>query len=107
MLIRPKALVLGGGVAGASAAINLSQRDVDVTLVERDAVLGGERPYRVLQGRRRRVPVLRRVPAGRYDARSRFRREAPYPDPNLRGACTARRRRFLRRNRARQRRGVL
>ncbi|MGI5916778.1 MAG: FAD-dependent oxidoreductase [Anaerolineae bacterium] len=41
MLIRPKALVLGGGVAGASAAINLSQRDVDVTLVERDAVLGG------------------------------------------------------------------
>ncbi|NLV74480.1 MAG: CoB--CoM heterodisulfide reductase iron-sulfur subunit A family protein [Chloroflexi bacterium] len=35
-------LVIGGGIAGVSAALALTERDVPVTLVERDAQLGGQ-----------------------------------------------------------------
>jgi len=38
---RPTALVLGGGIAGIAAAVGLAERGVGVTLVEREAQLGG------------------------------------------------------------------
>jgi heterodisulfide reductase subunit A-like polyferredoxin len=37
-----RALVLGGGVAGMTAALNLADQGYDVTLVERQAELGGQ-----------------------------------------------------------------
>ncbi|WP_375431598.1 FAD-dependent oxidoreductase [uncultured Friedmanniella sp.] len=37
----PSALVLGGGIAGLAAAVALAERGVKVTLVEREAQLGG------------------------------------------------------------------
>jgi heterodisulfide reductase subunit A-like polyferredoxin len=37
-----RALVLGGGVAGMSAALNLADQGFEVTLVEREAQLGGQ-----------------------------------------------------------------
>ncbi len=37
-----RALVLGGGVAGMTAALNLAQQGYDVTLVEREHELGGQ-----------------------------------------------------------------
>jgi isorenieratene synthase len=37
----PTALVLGGGIAGIAAAVGLAERGVRVTLVEREAQLGG------------------------------------------------------------------
>lgn len=39
--VRPSALVIGGGVAGLSAARDVAQRGFKVTLVERKPVLGG------------------------------------------------------------------
>ncbi|NIV40068.1 MAG: FAD-dependent oxidoreductase, partial [Anaerolineae bacterium] len=36
-----RALVIGGGVAGMTAALNLADQDYDVTLVEREQELGG------------------------------------------------------------------
>ena len=38
---RPRVAVVGGGVAGITAALSLSSRNVPVTLIERDARLGG------------------------------------------------------------------
>ena len=38
---RPTALVLGGGIAGIAASVGLAERGVQVTLVEREAQLGG------------------------------------------------------------------
>ena len=38
---RPRAAVVGGGIAGLSAATALAERGVDVTVLERDAHLGG------------------------------------------------------------------
>jgi heterodisulfide reductase subunit A len=38
---RPNVLVVGGGVAGLTAALNLAQRGVGVTLLERASELGG------------------------------------------------------------------
>lgn len=38
---RPTVVVLGGGIAGLSAALNLAQRGVPVTLIERAPELGG------------------------------------------------------------------
>jgi len=38
---QPTALVLGGGIAGIAAAVGLAERGVGVTLVEREAQLGG------------------------------------------------------------------
>ena len=38
---KPTALVLGGGIAGIAAAVGLAERGVRVTLVEREAQLGG------------------------------------------------------------------
>ena len=38
---RPSALVLGGGIAGIAAAAGLAERGVKVTLIEREAQLGG------------------------------------------------------------------
>ncbi len=37
-----RALILGGGVAGMTAALNLAQQGYDVTLVEREQELGGQ-----------------------------------------------------------------
>jgi heterodisulfide reductase subunit A len=37
-----RALVIGGGIAGMTAALELAQRGVSVTLVEREMVLGGQ-----------------------------------------------------------------
>ncbi len=37
----PSALILGGGIAGIAAAVGLAERGVRVTLVEREAQLGG------------------------------------------------------------------
>lgn len=37
----PKGLVIGGGVAGMTAALELAQQGFECTLVEKDAVLGG------------------------------------------------------------------
>ena len=37
----PRALVLGGGIAGIAAAVGLAERGVQVTLIEREAQLGG------------------------------------------------------------------
>ena len=37
----PGVVVVGGGVAGIAAALNLSQRGVSVSLVERQPTLGG------------------------------------------------------------------
>ena len=39
--VRPSALVVGGGMAGMSAALNLAQQGFPVDLVEREARLGG------------------------------------------------------------------
>jgi heterodisulfide reductase subunit A len=39
---RPNIVVVGGGVAGVSAALNMAERGSNVTLVERDRVLGGQ-----------------------------------------------------------------
>jgi heterodisulfide reductase subunit A len=41
MGVTKSALVIGGGVAGMTAAIDLAQQDFPVTLVEKDPVLGG------------------------------------------------------------------
>jgi carotenoid phi-ring synthase / carotenoid chi-ring synthase len=38
---QPSAVVIGGGIAGLAAAVGLSERGVRVTLVEREAQLGG------------------------------------------------------------------
>ena len=38
---KPSTLVLGGGIAGLAAAVGLAERGVKVTLVEREAQLGG------------------------------------------------------------------
>ncbi|HCG30224.1 MAG TPA: protoporphyrinogen oxidase, partial [Chloroflexi bacterium] len=38
---RPRAAVIGGGVAGLSAALALRDRGVEVVLIERDSRLGG------------------------------------------------------------------
>lgn len=40
--IAPRALVIGGGIAGLTAALSLSGRGIPVTLVERKSTLGGE-----------------------------------------------------------------
>ncbi|MGB8648236.1 MAG: FAD-dependent oxidoreductase [Anaerolineae bacterium] len=40
--IAPRALVIGGGIAGMTAALALADRGVPVTLVERQAKLGGQ-----------------------------------------------------------------
>jgi len=40
-LVDPAALVIGGGVAGLNAALSLAQQGYPVTLVEREAALGG------------------------------------------------------------------
>lgn len=40
--VTPRALVVGGGIAGLTAGLALAERDVDVTLVEREPVLGGQ-----------------------------------------------------------------
>ena len=37
----PRVIVVGGGIAGLTAALNISQRGAHVSLVEREAVLGG------------------------------------------------------------------
>jgi len=37
----PSVIVVGGGIAGLTAALNLAERGAHVTLVERDSVLGG------------------------------------------------------------------
>jgi len=37
----PRVIVVGGGIAGLAAALNISQRGAHVSLVEREAVLGG------------------------------------------------------------------
>jgi phytoene desaturase len=42
MGVRRKALVLGGGFAGLSAAIHLALKDIDVTLLEQQPTLGGK-----------------------------------------------------------------
>jgi heterodisulfide reductase subunit A len=39
--VEHRALVIGGGISGMSAAVSLAQRGVDVILVERSAILGG------------------------------------------------------------------
>ncbi len=39
--IAPRALVIGGGIAGMTAALGLSDAGIPVTLVERDSELGG------------------------------------------------------------------
>ena len=39
--ITPKALVIGGGVAGMSAALNFAQQGFETCLVEKEGVLGG------------------------------------------------------------------
>jgi heterodisulfide reductase subunit A len=39
--VTPKALVVGGGVAGTNAALDIAEAGYDVFLVEKDAVLGG------------------------------------------------------------------
>ncbi|NKY96941.1 FAD-dependent oxidoreductase [Nocardiopsis alborubida] len=38
---RPRAVVVGGGIAGLAAACALAERDVDVTVLEREPSLGG------------------------------------------------------------------
>ena len=40
--IEPRALVIGGGIAGMTAALTLAERGISVTLVERDSSLGGQ-----------------------------------------------------------------
>jgi len=41
LAVQPAAAVLGGGIAGMTAALSLARRGFAVTLVEREAVLGG------------------------------------------------------------------
>ncbi len=38
---RPRAAVIGGGIAGIAASLNLAQRGIGVILIEREAQLGG------------------------------------------------------------------
>lgn len=49
---RPRALVLGGGVAGLTAALHLARMGVEVDLVEKEAQLGGlaRRLHRTIEG---------------------------------------------------------
>ncbi len=39
--VNPKALVIGGGVAGMNAALNLGKQDFETVLIEKEPVLGG------------------------------------------------------------------
>ena len=41
MTDRSTAVIVGGGVAGLSAALNLAERGIDITLIEREPELGG------------------------------------------------------------------
>jgi len=43
--VNQKALVIGGGVAGLNAALNLGKQDFEVVLIEKDAQLGGFARY--------------------------------------------------------------
>jgi len=57
--MRHDALVIGGGIAGMTAALNLAEQGFPVTLVEREAVLGG----------RLRMPLLLPDGSSARDAR--------------------------------------
>jgi heterodisulfide reductase subunit A2 len=50
--VEPKALVIGGGVAGLNAALNLAQQGFEVYLLEKDKNLGGwaRRLHRTIEG---------------------------------------------------------
>ena len=42
--VTPSALVVGGGLAGMTAALAIAEQGFEVTLVEREKELGGQRP---------------------------------------------------------------
>ena len=48
--IAPRALVIGGGIAGMTAALKLGERGISVVLVERDSTLGGQLRVASLDG---------------------------------------------------------
>jgi isorenieratene synthase len=107
-LVKPgvRAVVIGGGIAGVTAALLLAERGLAVTLVERDAQLGGRLaawPHTLPDGSRQMVEhgfhgffrqyynwhnILRRIdpqlrflrPAGRYPVISR-----QWPEENFSG----------------------
>lgn len=57
--VTPSALVVGGGVAGMTAALGIAEQGFDVHLVEKEAELGGNaRKLRVTQGRFETAPYL-------------------------------------------------
>ena len=51
--ITPKALVIGGGISGMTAALNLADQEFETYLIEKDNELGGHAKhiYRTLEGR--------------------------------------------------------
>lgn len=48
--ITPRVLVVGGGIAGMTAASALAERDIDVTLIEQEKHLGGQLRHLALDG---------------------------------------------------------
>lgn len=54
----PRAIVVGGGIAGLACALQLSQRGIKVTLVERNNVLGGHARHAEVLGGHQRNPAF-------------------------------------------------
>ena len=77
------AVILGGGIAGISAALELARLGHEVALVEKTPFFGGRAARSDLQGHRR-LPEVRRLPGGQNASRpcSRSPGSPSIPTPN-------------------------
>ena len=67
--VTPSAMVVGGGVAGMTAALEMSRQGFDVHLVERENVLGGNaRSLRIANGNQPVAPYLEELSTQVTDA---------------------------------------
>ena len=72
LTINQRALVIGGGVAGMNAALNLADQGYDTVIVEKEPELGGNvrKLYHTIQGedvQKYLVGLIRRVEAHERD----------------------------------------